>query len=92
MQADRQYEPQRPTRQERGYDSADPDPDSPQLDGRPLPLARRGRFPRPLRDTIDACLEFDVATRPTLDEVAAALEAFSGTDPRRATGSKGGED
>jgi len=63
------------------YDSEER-PRYPQLDARPLPLAKRGRFPRLLRAVIDACLELDLAARPGLTEIATALEAFSGLDPR----------
>ncbi len=68
--------------EEWAYDFEDDRPRYPQLDSRPLPLAQRGRFPRRLRDLVDACLELDPAARPTILEVAAALEAFRGVDPR----------
>ena len=70
--------------EEWAFDSDDDRPRYPQLDARPLSLARRGRFPRALRDLVDACLELDPAARPTILEVAGALQTFSGVDPRRA--------
>ena len=76
--------------EEFGYDSEDDPPHYPQLDGRPLSLDRRGRFPRALREVIDGCLELDSTARPTIPEVARTLEAYGGVDPKRPAGAEGG--
>ena len=56
----------------------DLDVDDPQLHARLPPLrARRARLPRALTALVDACLEPDPASRPTVDEALGALYALT---------------
>jgi serine/threonine protein kinase len=56
----------------RGADGAD----YPQLVGDPVPVGRRRRLPAALGTAVDACLAREPNDRPTLAEVAAALDAW----------------
>ncbi|MFF3325081.1 serine/threonine-protein kinase [Streptomyces sp. NPDC002889] len=47
----------------------------PQLEGTAPPIASRRRLPRDLAAAIDGCLRPDPAARPTIPELAAALDA-----------------
>lgn len=46
-------------------------------------MRSRGRFPRPVADCIDACLDPDPGARPALPDLAAALAAHAQLDPKQ---------
>lgn len=50
-----------------------------QLRRRADPVGRKRRLPREFSEAIDACLEPDPASRPTLRELARRLETFAGS-------------
>ena len=54
----------------------------PQLEGRADALRTRRRLPAQLTRTVDACLDPDPSSRPTVAEVSSRLVTLSGTDPR----------
>jgi len=56
----------------------------PQCDQPAPSLRRRGTFPRQLVDCIDGCLDADPTARPRLHDLATALAALAGLDPKYA--------
>jgi serine/threonine protein kinase len=70
---------------------APPSPDDepaeyPQLEARAPGIRTLRRLPAPLANAVDACLESDPARRPTIAELAAALEEVPGAGSPRAAG------
>ena len=61
----------------------DPTDEYPQLHRRADPVRAARRLPSGVADTIDACLEPELAQRPKLDELIDALLAFA-ADPATA--------
>lgn len=58
----------------------------PQLEARAPRIRTLRRLPAPLADAVDACLEPDPARRPTIAELAAALEQVPGAGSPRSAG------
>jgi hypothetical protein len=67
------------------FDDGDDGPEYPQLVRRAEPVRTFSRLAVPLAEAIDAALEPDPAARPTVAELAAALERVPGAGDRRAT-------
>jgi eukaryotic-like serine/threonine-protein kinase len=62
----------------------------PQLAGRAARIRTLRRVPAPLASAVDACLEPDPRRRPSLEELAAALESVTGAGSPRAIGARAG--